>query len=209
MDDKAVLIEKYRQENKTASYGQTVFIGSYRVQCFPINELLAEHNDDTIIYNRGIGGYLVYQITDALDLCAYDLKPSKVFINLSTSDLSWHGIHASLVAQKYDIMFKEIKQNLPEAEIYIVACYPVNYDVAGEMMKIVLERRNNPKINALNIACEKLAEKYGFRFINFNDKLSDEQGRLREEYTDDGNYINEVGYRVIYDEIMPYVKGEK
>ena len=58
MTDKEIKVERYRNENKSVKTGQVVFAGSSLMEMFPINKLLAEHDDDTIIYNRGIGGFL-------------------------------------------------------------------------------------------------------------------------------------------------------
>ena len=57
MNDKEKKILRYREENKAVKYGQTVFTGSSLMEMFPINKLLAEHNDSEIVYNRGIGGF--------------------------------------------------------------------------------------------------------------------------------------------------------
>ena len=51
MTDKEMKVERYREENKTSQKGQTVFTGSSLMEMFPINKLLNEHGDDTIIYN--------------------------------------------------------------------------------------------------------------------------------------------------------------
>ena len=52
MTDKELKIERYREENETAQKGRIVFTGSSLMEMFPINKLLKEHGDDTIIYNR-------------------------------------------------------------------------------------------------------------------------------------------------------------
>lgn len=43
-------VERYREENKTALKGQTVFTGSSLMEMFPINKLLNEHGDDIMAY---------------------------------------------------------------------------------------------------------------------------------------------------------------
>ena len=58
MDDKEMKVERYRLENKSAIKGQIVFTGSSLMEMFPINKLLTEHNDSTIIYNRGIDCFI-------------------------------------------------------------------------------------------------------------------------------------------------------
>lgn len=206
MNDKEMKIMRYREENKNVKYGQTVFTGSSLMEMFPINKLLAEHNDSTIIYNRGIGGFVSRELLEVVDVCAIDLKPSKIFINIGTNDLSDSRIPISELMENYDKIISEIEAKLPEAIIYLMAYYPVNYEAAAENMKECLKIRNNEKIRTANVEVKKLAEKHGQRYIDINKNLMDEQGRLKAEYTIEGLHINEDGYRAVYDDIMVYVK---
>lgn len=206
MNDKEMKIMRYREENKNVKYGQTVFTGSSLMEMFPINKLLAEHNDSTIIYNRGIGGFVSRELLEVIDVCATDLKPSKIFINIGTNDLSDSRIPISELMENYDKIISEIEAKLPEAIIYLMAYYPVNYEAAAENMKECLKIRNNEKIRTANVEVKKLAEKHGQRYIDINKNLMDEQGRLKAEYTIEGLHINEDGYRAVYDDIMVYVK---
>lgn len=206
MNDKEMKIMRYREENKNVKYGQTVFTGSSLMEMFPINKLLAEHNDSTIIYNRGIGGFVSRELLEVVDICAIDLKPSKIFINIGTNDLSDSRIPISELMENYDKIISEIEAKLPEAVIYLMAYYPVNYEAAAENMKECLKIRNNEKIRTANVEVKKLAEKHGQRYIDINKNLMDEQGRLKAEYTIEGLHINEDGYRAVYDDIMVYIK---
>lgn len=206
MTDKEIKVERYRNENKSVKTGQVVFAGSSLMEMFPINKLLAEHDDDTIIYNRGIGGFLTSELLEVIDVCVIDLKPSRVFINIGTNDLSWSSIPISAVMDNYDKIITAIESALPDVEIYLMAYYPVNYEAASEEMKECLKIRTNEKINAANLEVRKLAEKHGQKYIDINANLKDEKGRLKAEYTIEGLHINEDGYRAVYDDIMRYVK---
>ena len=206
MNDKEEKILRYCEENKTVKYGQTVFTGSSLMEMFPINKLLEEHNDSVIVYNRGIGGFVSRELLEVINVCAIDLKPSKIFINIGTNDLSDRGIPISELIDNYDRIISEIEARLPETIIYLMAYYPVNYEAADENMKECLKIRNNEKIRAANVEVKKLAERHSQRYININKNLMDEQGRLKAEYTIEGLHINEDGYRAIYDDIIAYVK---
>lgn len=206
MTDKEMKVERYREQNKSVQHGQTVFTGSSLMEMFPINKLLEEHGEETIIYNRGIGGFLTYELFDVIDVCVLDLKPSRVFINIGTNDLSWSNIPISDVIANYDKIITAIEQALPDVEIYLMAYYPVNYEAATEKMKECLKIRTNDKINTANIEVEKLAQRHGQKYIDINAKLKDNLGRLRAEFTIEGMHINEDGYRAIYEDIMAYVR---
>lgn len=206
MNDKESKIERYRKENQTVIPGQTVFTGSSLMEMFPINKLLAEHGDSTIIYNRGIGGFVSHELLEVIDVCAIDLKPLKIFINIGTNDLSDSRIPISDLIENYDKIISEIEAKLPRTEIYLMAYYPVNYEAAAENMKECLKIRTNEKIRIANAEVKMLAKKHGKHYIDINKNLMDEQGRLKAEYTIEGLHINEDGYRAIYEDIMTYVK---
>lgn len=206
MTDKELKIERYREENETAQKGRIVFTGSSLMEMFPINKLLKEHGDDTIIYNRGIGGFISDELLAVIDVCAIDLMPSKVFINIGTNDLSWSCIPISQLMDNYDKIISAIEKAVPDVRIYLMAYSPVNFEAASEEMKECLKIRTNEKINAANAEVKRLAEKHGQRYIDINRNLKDGQGRLKAEYTIEGMHINEDGYRAVYDDIMEYVR---
>ncbi len=206
MTDKERKLENYREKNKEAVYGQVVFAGSSLMEMFPINKLLEEHGDDTIIYNRGIGGYVTNELLQVTDVCITDLKPKKVFLNIGTNDLSNPQIPISQMIENYDRILCKIEEALPQTVIYLMAYYPVNYEAAAEEMKECLKIRTNEKIQRANEEVKMLAQKHGQHYIDVNKNLKDEQGRLKAEYTIEGMHIKEEGYAAIYDDVMRYVK---
>ncbi|MGN0793843.1 MAG: GDSL-type esterase/lipase family protein [Aristaeellaceae bacterium] len=206
MNDKEMKVERYRQENKSARKGQIVFTGSSLMEMLPISKLLAEHGDDTVIYNRGVGGFLSHELLKVIDVCAIDLQPSRVFINIGTNDLSWSSIPISEMVDNYDRILTAIENAVPGVRIYLMAYYPVNFEAASEDMKECLKIRTNEKLNTANAEVRKLAERHGQRYIDINRPIRDEQGRLKAEYTLEGMHLNEDGYRALYDDLMAYVK---
>ena len=206
MNEKEMKLNRYREENKSALPGQIVFAGSSLMEMFPIGKLLSEHNDQTVIYNRGIGGFVSRELLDAMDVCILALKPARLFINIGTNDLSDSNMPISRLMENYDRILTAVETRLPRTEIYLMAYYPVNYEAAVEGLKECLKIRNNEKIAAANAEVQKLAERHGQKYIDVNANLKDDQGRLKAEYTIEGMHINEDGYRSIYPELMAYVK---
>lgn len=206
MTDKEIKIENYRNQNKSVKYGQVVFTGSSLMEMFPVNKLLEENGDKTIIYNRGVGGFISSELLEVIDVCAVDLKPSKVFINIGTNDLSWSSITVEQLMDNYDKIITAIEASVPDVIIYLMAYYPVNDEAADESMKECLKIRTNARITAANAEVKKLAEKHRQRYIDINANLKDSNGRLKAEYTIEGIHINEDGYRAVFNDIMRYVK---
>lgn len=205
MTDKEMKLARYREANKTVKHGETVFAGSSLMEMFPINKLLEESGSDKIIYNRGVGGFVSEELWNALDTCILDLKPSRLFINIGTNDLSDPSIPIERMIAVYDKIITAVEQNLPGIRIYLMAYYPVNYEAAAESMKECLRIRTNEKIVLANAEVAALAARHNQRYIDINRNLKDEQGRLKAEYTVEGMHINEDGYRAIFADIMSYV----
>ena len=176
------------------------------MEMFPIEKLLKEHNDPTVIYNRGIGGFITDELMQVLDVCVTDLSPSKVFINIGTNDLSWESIPISQMIAHYDEILTTIEEKVPGVKIYLMAYYPVNYEAATEQMKECLKIRTNEKIALANEEVKKLAARHNQSYIDVNHNLKDDKGRLKAEYTIEGMHIKEEGYRAIYEDVMRYVK---
>ena len=204
-EDKQRKLDHYREENRNIVPGQIVLTGSSLMEMFPVNKLLNEIGSNKIVYNRAIGGYVTSELSKVLDVCVFALKPSRIFINIGTNDLSDSRIPLSQVIANYDSIITAIETALPKAEIYLMAYYPVNYDAAADYMKPCLEIRNNDKINAANEEVRKLADLHNERYIDINDKLKDDKGRLKAEYTLEGLHLNEQGYRAIFSDFMHYV----
>ena len=141
---------------------------------------------------------------ESLDICIFELEPFRIFINIGTNDLSDPDIPISQMIENYETILTQIKEKLPEVELYLMAYYPINYEAAAEEMKPCLKIRNNEKIALANREVQKLAERMDARYIDVNDNLKDGQGRLKAEYTIEGMHIKEEGYRAILDEVLKY-----
>ena len=81
-------LENYRQLNRYAVKGGTLFTGSSLMELFPVCEYCMDAGIKGPVYNRGIGGYVTDEFLKALDVMLLDLEPSRVFINIGTNDIS-------------------------------------------------------------------------------------------------------------------------
>lgn len=197
-------LENYRKQNQMVEKGHILFVGSSLMEMFPIEELIKEKHLPLTAYNRGIGGYKTEDLLEVLDVCVYDLSPRRIFINIGTNDLSDPAISLDQMIANYDQILTSIQEHLPEAELYLMAYYPVNPKAAAPEMKACLEIRTNEKIAAANREVMKLAQKHHARYIDVNAPLTDTEGNLKEEYTIEGMHINREGYLSILDDIVRY-----
>lgn len=197
-EEKKYLVKAYKARNLTVKKGQILFTGSSLMENFPVDKWVAEIEGAPVCYNRGIGGYTTGDFLKVLDTAIFDLEPSKIYINIGTNDLANPELSLEKIMNNYQEILTQIKIKLPETKVILLAYYPGNFDAAADYMKDVLSIRTNEKISAANKLVEELAKKNGFRFLNINEPLQDNQGRLKAEYTTEGLHINENGYRSIF-----------
>lgn len=201
--EKLRLVEHYRRENQTCKKGQVVFTGSSLMEMFPVEEWARELGPDApTVYNRGVGGYRTEDMLPILDALVTDLMPRRLFINIGTNDLSDPAVTIDALIARYDEILTRIETAVPEIDVILMAYYPINCDAAAEHMKPTLRIRTNERIREANRAVEALAGRHRQRYMDFNAPLTDDQGRLRAEYTIEGMHIKPEGYRAIWPAIV-------
>ncbi len=201
-------LERYRILNRYARKGEILFTGSSLMEQFPINELLMSSGMTQVIYNRGIGGFTTDDMLQYMEEMVYGTEPSRIFINIGTNDISRPEYRLETLMANYRKILTQIRERLPQAEITLMAYYPVNETdklpdslMAAEMFAT----RNNENIALANQAVEKLAKELGCQFINVNDGLTDERGKLKKEFTIEGIHMYANGYQVVLDNMKKYL----
>lgn len=200
--EKYRLAERYHADNEACEKGAVVFAGSSLMEMFPVEAFAREEGADfPTVYNRGLGGWRTEDMLATLDAQVTGLKPRRLFINIGTNDLSDPSVTIDALISRYDEILRRIEADVPGVEIILMAYYPINYDAADEGMKANLRIRTNERIREANRAVEALTNRHGARYMDFNAPLTDEQGRLKAEYTIEGMHIKEAGYRAIWPEV--------
>ena len=197
-------LDRFRILNQEARKGEILFTGSSLMEQFPIHELMMNDGMDLVIYNRGIGGFTTRDMMEHMEEMVFGTEPSRIFINIGTNDMNAPDFSQDRLLENYKAILRQIQERLPAAEIDVMAYYPVNeVDKVpdGPWGKTLFVNRTNRTIDRLNQALEKLAEKLGCRFINVNKGLTDENGRLKKEYTIEGVHMYANGYRVVLDNL--------
>lgn len=200
--------KSYRHLNKEAIKGQILFTGSSLMEQFPIQEIAMSDGLDKVIYNRGISGSTTDDFLEEIDAVLFDLKPSKIFINIGTNDFDERNYGKNWkphLLENYEDILCQIKERLPEAAVLMMAYYPVNDDNPGFAAAEMLKTRTNENLNQVNRELETLAAKYGYQFIDVNDGLKDERGKLRLDLTVEGIHMYANAYQIIYKNLKPYL----
>jgi lysophospholipase L1-like esterase len=199
---------RFVKENKTAKKEQIVFVGSSLMEIFPIEKMQQGLGLDKLIYNRGIRATTTANLLKAIDLCIFDLAPSKVFINIGTNDIGFKVPESTFLAN-YDEILRQIKEKLPETQVFVMAYFPVNsaanFGKTEAEHKSLSATRNNEVLKSASDKVAQLAKKYNYEFINVNDGLADADGNLRSELTFDGVHILPIGYEIVLGNMKKYL----
>ncbi len=201
-------LERFRILNQNAKKGEILFTGSSLMEQFPVNELLMTRGMRQVVYNRGIGGFTTEDMLRNMEEMVFAVKPRKIFINIGTNDIGSQGYRLEKLMENYGKIITQIRERLPEAEIYMMAYYPVNETdklPEGEWAKTMFLTRTNENISIANKAVEELAGRMGCHFINVNQGLTDEAGKLKKEFTVEGIHMYANGYEVVLENMRPFL----
>lgn len=202
------ILMRYSVLNQNVRKGEILFTGSSLMEQFPINELLMTNGMEQVIYNRGIGGFTTNDMLQHMEEMVFGTEPSRIFINIGTNDIGSPNYELEVLMENYEKIISLIQKRLPAAEINMMAYYPVNETdklPEGEWGKMMFVTRTNENIHIANDAVEKLAAKMGCRFINVNQGLTDENGKLKKEFTIEGIHMYANGYQVVLDNLKKYL----
>ncbi len=206
--DQQEKLERFRILNQNAKRGEILFTGSSLMEQFPVNELLMTRGMRQVVYNRGIGGFTTEDMLRNMEEMVFALKPRKIFINIGTNDIGSQGYRLEKLMENYGKIISQIRERLPEAEIYMMAYYPVNETdklPEGEWAKTMFLTRTNENISIANKAVEEMAGRMGCHFINVNQGLTDEAGKLKKEFTVEGIHMYANGYEVVLENMRPFL----
>lgn len=206
--ERAIKLERFKQLNPTSIKGQIVFSGSSLTEQFPINEMLQNLDQRYILYNRGIGGDTTYNLLEDIDVCIFDLCPSKLFINIGSNDIGSPDYNEEILFSNYEKILNQIKERLPNTKVYLLSYYPVNpykeSDIPNEYKSTMFATRTNKTISSANKRASLLAEHFNYTYIDVSSPLFDADGNLKEEYTLEGIHMWPIAYQKVLEILIKY-----
>ncbi|TNJ66119.1 lysophospholipase [Paenibacillus hemerocallicola] len=203
-------VQQYKEMNRRAEKGKTVFVGSSLMEQFPIVKFMLKFDKDYRVYNRGISNYVTADLLATMEECVFELEPAKIFINIGTNDIASPQYRQEDLLANYDLILTRVKERLPKSKVFVMAYYPVNAkaDFPGidqTQKEQLFKTRTNQAIQDANRAIEQLAKKHKVEFINVNQGLMDAEGNLKQEYSKDGLHMVEKGYQVVFENLKKHL----
>lgn len=173
-----------------------VFLGNSITDGGEFHELFRMDN----IKNRGISSDVITGVEKRLEQVTSG-NPKKIFLLIGINDVS-HNLTVDQLAERYTRLVKKIREQTPGTKLYIQSVMPINNSF-GRYKSLSGKEGTVKKFNE---RIKKIAETNGAEYVDLWPYLSDKNGHLKKEYTNDGLHLNGKGYKAWTDGIRPLVE---
>lgn len=207
-EEKIGKVKLFAHLNINSKKGQILFVGSSLMEQFPVNEIQQKYNLGKIIYNRGIGGFTIPEMLDAIEEQIFELEPAVIFLNIGTNDISAPEWSKEKFEEDYGKLLRLIKERLPKTRVFLMKYYPVNEEVAESMPGdgyIKAVRNRIERMDTANNIVRDLAQNYGYRYIDVNAGIVDKNGQVKKELSKDGIHMWPEAYEIIFENMKSYI----
>lgn len=195
--------ENYTFLNKNyALKNQTVLLGDSITDFFNYYELFYDFckSSGQAVYNRGISGDTTDRLLERLYDNVLSIEPKNIVLLIGTNDIG-RGLPLSMSLSNIENIIIETKRVCPNVNFIIEAVYPINENIRDNF-----EKRSNKKINEMNDEFIKICNKHNCVWLDFTEKLKDNDGNLKKELTYDGLHINVNAYKIVAENVIPLLK---
>lgn len=183
---------KYRELNRISVIEPSIiFIGDSIIEYYPLQELLG--TSKTIV-NRGIRGYQTGLLLKNLDAHLYGDAVDQIVLLIGTNDIG-KDVPMMEALNNLESVIQTISRDYPLSQIKLMSILPVH---EGDEYKQTVYIRKNDTIKAWNQAYQELASAYmQVEYVSVFDKLLDQEGQLKSDYTTDGLHLSVSGYQAL------------
>ncbi|MBN2246252.1 MAG: sialate O-acetylesterase [Candidatus Aminicenantes bacterium] len=160
----------------------------------------AELLENPCIKNRGISGDVTDGVLERLGEIL-ESRPAQVFLMIGINDLA-RGRTADYILNNIKRIYKAVKDQSPETELFIQSVLPVNPDFT--LFPDHVNRSH--EVVEINQGLIKICAHYELEFIDIYSHLTDKEDKLASDYTNDGLHLTGAGYIVWGDVLKKYLK---
>ena len=201
----------FRTLNRLVKKGGILFTGSSLMEMFSVSEMAVSAGIRTPVYNRGIGGTTTEDFLREIDAVLLGVQPKAVFINIGTNDMTdrvYGSAWMEHLLSNYEAIIRTGTEKLPGTVFYCMAYYPTNQHLPGQEIwaKEMLKERTKENIRLCCEGVERIAKKYGQRYIDVNEGLYDENGEQKKEFAIDGVHMIAEAYAIVFQNLLPYLR---
>lgn len=191
---------KYRELNRISVIEPSIiFIGDSIIEYYPLQELLGTSK---AIVNRGIRGYQTGLLLKNLDAHLYGDAVDQIVLLIGTNDIG-KDVPMTEALNNLESVIQTISRDYPLSQIKLMSILPVH---EGDEYKQTVYIRKNDTIKAWNQAYQELASAYmQVEYVSVFEKLLDQEGQLKSDYTTDGLHLSVSGYQTLSKALKDYI----
>jgi lysophospholipase L1-like esterase len=130
-----------------------------------------------------------------LDESVFHCAATDVFLMIGVNDLG-SGRTPEVMEQGYREILQRIKTETPRVRVHVQSVLPTRDNYA----------KHNANVVDFNGRLKKLADEFGYDYLNVHALMADDKGELKADYTGDGLHLNEAAYKVWLAEIERVMK---
>ena len=178
----------FRMQNEQLQF--VVLLGDSITEGFEVAKYLPGRR----VLNRGIGADVIGNdlpaddnrgVLKRLDESVFNCAATDVFLMIGINDLG-SGRTPDVMEQGYRDILQRIKTETPRVRVHVQSVLPTRDNYA----------KHNANVVDFNGRLKKLAEEFGYDYLDIHALVADDKGELKAEYTGDGLHLNEAAYKV-------------
>ena len=156
------------------------------------------------VLNRGIGADVIGNdlpetdnrgVLKRLNESIYHCSPTDVFLLIGVNDLG-SGRTPDVMEKSYRDILAQIKKETPRVRVHVQSVLPTRGNYA----------KHNANVVDFNGRIKKLAEEFGYDYLDLHALMIDDKGELKADFTNDGLHLNEAAYKIWLAEVERVMK---
>lgn len=167
-----------------------LLIGDSITEGFNEKELLPGFNT----VNYGVSGDSTLELLDRIESSWFAANPLEAFVCIGTNDFARDRTDTFILDNIRKII-NRIKDFSPATNVILVSIFPTRNNPP----------RPNERIREFNRQLAALAMENGFSYFDINPFFSDEQGKLKNGFTQDGLHLTSDAYKLWAELISGYL----
>jgi lysophospholipase L1-like esterase len=181
-------VQEFREQNQI--FQHVVLVGDSITEGFDVQKYFPNHR----ILNRGIGADVIGNglpvddkrgVLKRMDESFFDCSAHDVFLLIGINDLGDNHTPETMETGYRDIL-QQAKTRAPLVKVHVQSVLPTRGNFA----------KHNANVNDFNTRLQKLANEFGYDYIDLHSKMTDDNGELKEEFTADGLHLKDPAYKI-------------
>jgi lysophospholipase L1-like esterase len=191
-------VNGFRQQNEQLQF--VVLLGDSITEGFEV----AKYFPGRRVLNRGIGADVIGNelppednrgVLKRLDESVFHCAATDVFLMIGINDLG-SGRTPDVMEQGYREILQRIKKETPRVRVHVQSVLPTRDNYA----------KHNANVVDFNDRLKKLADEFGYDYLDVHALMADDKGELKADYTGDGLHLNEAAYKIWLAEVERVMK---